>query len=208
MCHDILPNGYVLQNTQIHHAPALADLQTAIFPTLSPSERMGIAHYAAHIQIFPEGQFVVLDGQKPIAMSTTMRHALTLEDHTFLEISGNMMLTTHQPQGDWLYGLDMGVLPPYRGRGLAKALYQARQQMCYSLGLKGQVTVGMPNGYLNYAHKMDLNTYFKHLISGELTDPTVSAQQKIGFKIVRLIHNYLNDPQCGNGGVLMVYKAE
>ncbi len=201
-----LPQGYVLRNTDQTHISALAALQDTIFPTLSPDERMGIKHYEAHIRIFPEGQFVILDGDKAIAMSTTMRHALTLEDHTFLEISGNMLLTTHDPDGDWLYGLDVGVLPEYRGQGLAKAIYQARHETCIALGLKGQVTVGMPNGYLNYADKMDLDTYFEAIVAGTIKDPTVSAQQKIGFEIIRLIHHYLDDPQCGHGGVLMINK--
>jgi hypothetical protein len=30
----------------------------------------------------------------------------------------------------------------------------------------------------------------------------------LGFELVRLIHNYLEDPQCGNGGVLMVLSIE
>jgi hypothetical protein len=41
-----------------------------------------------------------------------------------------------------------------------------------------------------------------------LTDPTVSVQQKMGGKIQRLIHNYLDDPQCGNGGVMMILLAD
>ncbi len=202
----LLPQGFTIQNTEVRHAPALAHLQELIFPTLSPAERMGIAQYEAHIQTFPEGQFAIFDGERAIAMTTTMRHALTLEDHSFLEISGNMMLTTHDPNGDWLYGLDVGVLPEYRGKGLARSIYETRQELCRRLGLKGQVTVGMPNGYFQYADQMDLETYYNELVAGTIKDPTVSAQQKIGFQLVRLIHNYLDDPQCGNGGVLMVWE--
>lgn len=197
-----------LINTRPEHAPLLDALQKIVFPTLSPDELMGERHYHEHLKVFPEGQFVVVDEDRVVGMTTTMRHHLTLEDHTFLEISGNMLLSTHESDGDWLYGLDVGVHPDYRGRGLAKQLYRARQELCRQLGLKGQVTVGMPNGYLNYAHEMDLDTYFEALKAGQLTDPTVSAQQKTGFEIIRLIHNYLEDPQCGNGGVLMVLPVE
>lgn len=203
-----LPQGYVLQNTNVQYIRALAALQEVVFPTLSPDERMGERHYLRHLEVFPEGQFMILDGDTAIGMTTTMRHHLTLEDHTFLEISGEMTLSTHEPAGDWLYGLDVGVHPAYRGQGLAKAIYRARQELCRTLGLKGQVTVGMPNGYLQYAGEMDLTAYFEALKSGRLSDPTVSAQQKMGFEIIRLIHNYLEDPQCGNGGVLMVLPVE
>ena len=204
----ILNAGLHLQNTQPQHTKALAALQTIVFPTLSEAERMAERHYRHHLQLFPEGQFVVLDGDQPVAMTSTIRHPLTLEDHTFLEISDHLWLNTHEPTGDWLYGMDMGVHPDYRGRGLARELYRARQETCRQLGLKGQITVGMPNGYFRYADRMPLEQYYELLVKGELKDPTVSAQQKIGFQPIRLIPNYLDDPSCGHGGVLMVLRVE
>lgn len=203
-----LPSGIVIQNTVARHVKALDALQGLIFPTLSPAERMAERHYLHHLMLFPEGQFTVLDGDTPIGMSTTIRHHLTLEDHTFLEISDNLWMNTHEPEGDWLYGMDVGVHPDYRGQGLAREIYRARQETCRLLGLKGQITVGMPNGYARFSSEMSLDTYYKKLVSGELTDPTVSAQVRIGFRLQRLIHNYLDDPQCGNGGVLMILDAE
>jgi GNAT superfamily N-acetyltransferase len=198
-----LPSGLVIQNTTAQYAEALDALQVLIFPTLSPAERLTAQHYLHHLTLFPQGQFVVLDGDICVGMSTTIRHHLSMEDHTFLEISDNLWMNTHQADGDWLYGMDVGVHPLYRGQGIAREIYRARQETCRLLGLKGQITVGMPNGYLNYASEMSLDTYFEQLLSGQISDPTVSAQQRIGFKILRLIHNYLDDPQCGNGGVLM-----
>lgn len=203
-----LPTGLVIQNTLAEHAEALEALQAIVFPTLSAEERMGARHYRHHVSLFPEGQFVVLDGHTPIGMSTTIRHHFTLEDHTFLEISDNLWMNTHEPDGAWLYGMDVGVHPAYRGRGLAREIYRARQETCRLLGLEGQITVGMPNGYAQYADRMTLDAYYAELCAGNIKDPTVSAQQKIGFELVRLIHNYLDDPQCGNGGVLMVLPVE
>jgi GNAT superfamily N-acetyltransferase len=203
-----LPDGLVIQNTEVCHAEALDALQHLIFPTLSDDERMKAKHYLHHIRLFPEGQFVVLHGERAIGMSTTIRYHLALKDHTFLEISDNLWMNTHEPEGDWLYGMDVGVHPNYRGRGLAREIYRARQETCRQLGLKGQITVGMPNGYARYAGQMDLDTYYNGVAAGAIKDPTVSAQQKIGFELVRLIHGYLNDPQCGHGGVLMVLPAE
>lgn len=40
--------------------------------------------------------------------------------------------------------------------------------------------------------------------SGEIFDPTLSVQQKIGFEIRGLIKEYLNYPTCGNAGALIV----
>jgi GNAT superfamily N-acetyltransferase len=202
-----LPQGYVIRQTEARDAAALDVLQQVVFPTLSPEERMAEKHYLHHINIFPEGQFVVLDGEQVIGMTSTIRYHLDLKDHTFLEISDQLWLNTHEPEGDWLYGMDVGVHPDYRAQGIARALYRVRQATCRRLGLKGQITVGMTNGYAAYADQMSLDTYYEALKSGTIKDPTVSAQQKLGFQFIRLIHNYLEDPQCGNGGVLMTLDA-
>ena len=203
-----LAHDYVIQNSLPKHAQALGELQKIVFPTLSPDELMQEKHYDNHIRLFPDGQFVILDGDKIIGMSTTIRYHLSMEDHTFLEASDNLWMTTHEPNGEWLYGMDVGVHPDYRSKGLARVIYRARQELCKALGLKGQITVGMPNGYLKHADEMRLDDYYAEILRGAIRDPTVSVQQKMGFELVRLIHNYLDDPQCGNGGVLMILPVE
>jgi GNAT superfamily N-acetyltransferase len=202
--HKVLKQGYVIQNSEPHHCKDLEKLQKIVFPTLSEDEIMREKHYLNHIKLFPAGQFVILDGDKVIGMSTTIRYHLALEDHTFLEISDGLWMTSHEPNGEWLYGMDVGVHPDYRGQGLGREIYRSRQETCQRLGLKGQFTVGMPNGYLKYADKMSLEEYYKALVKGQIIDPTVSVQQRMGFEWIRLINNYLQDPQCGNGGILMV----
>ncbi|MEO0043207.1 MAG: hypothetical protein RL329_2655 [Bacteroidota bacterium] len=205
--HKVLKQGYVLQNSQPHHCKGLEKLQKIVFPTLAKDEIIREKHYLKHIELFPAGQFVLLDGNKVIGMSTTIRYHYALEDHTFLDISEGLWMTSHEPDGDWLYGMDIGVHPAYRGQGLARAMYRARQETCQELGLKGQLTVGLLNGYHNYQHKMSIEDYYQELLAGRLMDPTVNVQQKMGFEWIRVIHNYLQDPQCGNAGVLMVLDA-
>jgi GNAT superfamily N-acetyltransferase len=201
-------NGYVIKHTSLEYCEALQELQDIVFPTLNPEERMQAQHYRKHIEIFPEGQFMILDGDKAIAMTSTIRYHLAMEDHSFLDISQGLWMTSHEPDSDWLYGMDVGVHPDYRGKGLAREIYRVRQELCQQLGLKGQITVGMPNGYLALSEKMSLDEYATALIKGDIFDPTVSVQQRMGFKLIRLIHNYLDDPQCGNGGILMTLEAE
>lgn len=202
-----IKNGLIIENTTPEYAEALQELQDIIFPTLSPDERMQARHYLKHLELFPQGQFLIRDGKKVVGMTTTIRYHLSMEDHSFLDISQGLWMTSHEPEGDWLYGMDVGVHPEYRGLGLAREIYRVRQELCRRLKLKGQITVGMPNGYLQLADKMTLDEYADALIKGDIFDPTVSVQQRMGFRLIRLIHNYLEDPQCGNGGILMTIAA-
>lgn len=200
-------NGWVIQTPDPQHAEPLEALQRRVFPTLSEEEILTASHYRRHLEIFPEGQFVVLDGEKVIGMSTTMRSRFSDAPHTFLEISGNLWLTTHQPEGEWLYGLDLGVDPAYRQQGIAREIYRARQETARQLGLKGQLTVGMLNGYAAHRNYMTVEEYFEKLQQGQISDPTVSVQQRLGFRVLKLMKNYLDDPACGNAGVLMTLDA-
>jgi len=196
-----------ITNTLPRHAEPLEELQRIVFPTLTDEERLKAPHYLKHIELFPEGQFVALDGQRVIGMTTTIRLDFDFEhiDQTFADIIAGGWCTTHEPDGPWLYGVDVGVQPDYRGRGIGKALYKARHDLAMRLALKGQVTVGMLSGFGQVKHLMTAQQYYEKLLAGEISDPTVSMQMKAGFQPRGLLPGYVNDPVCDNWGVLLVW---
>ena len=205
--------GWRVAPTAPGHGEALAELQRIVFPTLDPSERFGAGHYRRHVEIFPEGQFVALADERPntpIAATTTLRLNLDLDNpqHRFPEFLGGLFLTAHDPKGEWLYGADVGVHPSWRRRGIARALYAARQSTAVRLGLRGQLTVGMLNGYGAAADRMSAAEYYEGLVAGEIQDPTVSAQMRIGFRPGGLIPGYVQDPRCRGYGVLLTLPAD
>ena len=203
--YQLMPDGLVVQNTRAEHVEQLEELQKIIFPTLSSEEHIRAVHYLRHLEVFPEGQFVITDKDHVIGMTTTMRTNFDFAnyEHTFAETIAGGWLTNHNPNGDWLYGLDMGILPAYRGRGLARILYRARHEMAKTLGLKGQLTVGMMSGYGAVSDQMSGEAYYQELLTGKRKDPTLSKQMKIGFEPIALMPEHVNDPVCGNYGVLI-----
>jgi 4-aminobutyrate aminotransferase/(S)-3-amino-2-methylpropionate transaminase len=205
-----LPNGLVVQQTGPQHAPQLEALQRVCFPTLDDAERFKAAHYLKHLDLFPDGQFVVVDGEAVVAATTTLRLRFDFEHvaHTFSDIIQGGWLTSHVPDGDWLYGADVGVDPAYRGRGLATALYAARQELVWRLGLKGQVTAGMIPGYGAVKDTMSAQAYYEGVVDGRIRDSTLSMQLRVGFEPRALLANYLNDPASGNYSVLLVLDAD
>jgi len=198
-------SGLVVQNTRPEHTAQLEELQRIVFPTLVEDELILEKHYLNHLKIFPEGQLVITDKDRVIGMTSTMRSRFDMGNyqHTFKETFAGGWMTNHEPEGDWLYGLDIGIHPDYRGLGLARLLYRARHTIARQLGLKGQITVGMMSGYGALGEALTGEQYYLELIAGKRTDPTLSPQMKIGFVPIALVPGYLNDPVCGNFGVLI-----
>jgi 4-aminobutyrate aminotransferase/(S)-3-amino-2-methylpropionate transaminase len=204
------PDGLVVMHARPEHAPQLEELQRICFPTLDDAERFKAAHYLRHLELFPDGQFVVLDGDAVVGATTTLRLHVDFErvTHTFADIIQGGWLTSHEPDGDWLYGADVGVNPAYRGRGFATALYAARQETVWRLGLRGQVTAGMIRDYGAVKDRISAQDYYQGVIEGRIRDSTLSMQLGVGFEPRALLANYLNDPVCDNYGVFLVLGAE
>ena len=200
----------LIRKMEKRDAPQLAHLQEVVFPDLIPEERMEDIHFSSHVDLFPEGQWVAEIDGKIAGSTSSIRyhfHPEHPEMHRFADLFDDGFMRTHQPEGNWLYGMDMAVFPEYRGLGIARKLYRARQNLVRELGLEGQVTVGMLNGFAAHSTQYTLEKYYQALVDGVLKDPTVSVQQKIGFKLCGLMKDYLSDPTCGNAGVLLVLPA-
>ena len=205
-----LADGIVIAQARPEHAAQLEGLQRICFPTLADDERFKQAHFLKHMQLFEDGQFVALDGEHVVGATATVRLNFDLQhvDHTFADIIQGGWLTSHQPDGTWLYGADVSVRPEYRGRGLATALYAARQEVVWRLKLKGQITAGMIPGYGALKQTMPAEKYYQDVLAGRIRDPTLSMQINVGFEPRALLANYLNDPVCDNYGVLLVLESE
>ena len=204
-----LDNGLVVMHARPEHAEQLEALQLVCFPTLADEERFKARHYRKHLELFDEGQFVALDGDRVVGATATIRMHFDFAhiDHTFGDIIQGGWLTSHEPDGDWLYGADIGVDPAYRGQGLATALYAARQELVWRRGLKGQVTGGMLRGYGAVKHEMSAEDYYAGVVAGRVKDATLSMQLAVGFEPRALLKDYLNDPVSDNYCALIVLDA-
>jgi GNAT superfamily N-acetyltransferase len=204
--------GLAVCRTRPEHTAALEELQRIVFPTLAPEERFLAEHYCKHIEMFPEGQFCVVDeaSGQVVGMTSTIRMTFDFAhpDHTFADVIQGGWLTSHDPTGPWLYGADMGTHPAYRRRGIARALYAARHETVHALGLAGQLTVGMPSGYGALSSTMTADAYYAELVAGTREDPTISAQRRIGFELRGLVPGYINDPVCDRYGIVLVLPAD
>ncbi len=167
----------------------------------------------AHIERFPEGQFAAQRTGGPgagacIGMASTMRTSRppTAPPLPWLDAIGDMRLGAHEPNGDWLYGVEMAVHPMYQGHGIGSGLYAARFALVKHLNLRGMYAVGMLMGYHRYAESMNVVEYGERVIAGEIKDPTVSMQLNRGFRAERVVTDYCAEPAAGDAGVLIVWE--
>jgi GNAT superfamily N-acetyltransferase len=195
-------------NSRLEMVEQLEAVQRASFPTLAEDEIITAAHYAAQIKRFPEGQFSVLnEADEVVACSTDFRTTVDFDhfEHRYIEAVDHNWLGNHDPTGDWLYGADIGVAPTYRRRGLGRLLYGARRDLIRRLNLRGHVAGGMLKGYGKVKDQMSAESYLEKVKAGELFDPTVSVQLKVGFKIHGIINNYVDDPSCDHKAAFIVW---
>ena len=71
---ETLPLGIVVVPMQTNHAEQLEALQRIVFPDLAEEELLHADQYRRHVEIFPEGQFVALDGDKVVGATSTIRY--------------------------------------------------------------------------------------------------------------------------------------
>lgn len=166
----------------------------------------------AQKQRFPEGQFVAIRISGPgaghaAAMAVTMRTSRppTAPILPWMEAIGDLRIGAHEPEGDWLYGVEMAVRPMYQGGGIGTALYEARFDLARRLNLRGWYAIGMLMGYRRRAEEMDVAEYGEKVIARQLKDPTVTMQMNRGFRAERVITDYVDEPAAGNAGVLIVW---
>ena len=197
-------------NSQLDMVEQLAAVQRAAFPTLAAAERITAAQYAAHIRLFPQGQWAVLTAAGQVVACATDFRTSAIDfapyEHRYIEAVAGNWLSRHDPRGAWLYGADIGVLPAYRRRGLATMLYQARQEVIRRLNLRGHVAGGLLAGFGVYKATMSAEAYVAQVIAGELFDPTVSVQLKRGFTVHGIMHHYVDDPACDGKAALLVWR--
>ena len=159
---------------------------------------------------FPGGQFVAVLGEQLVGYCATFRisEAVGLAPHNWTEITGNGYASRHDPDGDWLYGMEVCVDPDVRGYRVGQRLYNARKQLCQDLGLKGVVFVGrLPTLQRRRKRFATVREYVDQIIAGKQRDPVLSFQLHNGFEVHGIVDHYLDaDLESMGCGVHLVWR--
>jgi len=187
----------IIRNTRLDDIEKIVKLQQDSFPILARYDNIWHPEeLKSHLQIFPLGQFVVVeeDGEV-VGSASTLIVTLNPEyaEHTWKGITSDGMFTDHNPNGDSLYGADISIHPKFRHEGIGSMLYGARKELVLRLGLRRMISGGRLFNYQDYADKMSAFEYANKVINGELHDPVLSFELDNGFKFIKVLPEYLDD---------------
>ncbi|WP_316815027.1 bifunctional GNAT family N-acetyltransferase/carbon-nitrogen hydrolase family protein [Pedobacter nyackensis] len=145
------------------------------------------------LKLFPEGQLCIAVDDKVVACSLSLivDYDEYGDKHTYKNITGDYSFSTHDPEGDVLYGIEIFVHPDYRGLRLGRRLYEARKELCESLNLKSIIAGGRIPGYHQYADKLSPRQYIDKVKAKEIFDPTLTFQLSNDFHVRKVLKNYL-----------------
>ncbi len=186
----------------------------ALVETAYPEEEIPTyptAQLRGQISVFPEGQFVAVYGDEVVGYMATFVIAsdIALRPHTWNQITGGGYASTHDPEGDWLYGMEVAVHPGYRGLRIGQRLYNARKKLCTEMNLKGIVFGGRLPSWRRQSKKygQDVLAYMDAVQKNQARDPVMSFQLRNGFEPIGVLPDYLpNDHDSMGLAVHMVWN--
>lgn len=192
------------------YAEAMQDLMHLVYRTTraDPDGTFTAAMFKRHMQLFPDGQFIALDAGRVVGLTASMRipfdPAQPFIEGWYTTISDGW-LDRHDPQAEWMYGVESCVHPDYRSLGIGGKLMDARFAVAQELNLRGLVAGSAIIDYYRYADSVTPQDYVRGVVAGQYFDTNLSKQLKKGFSALALIPDYLPDPETRGWGVIIVW---
>ncbi len=195
----------IVRNWTKEDIPGIIACHIAAYSDYPASMQFDERLYEMQLEAFPEGQFLAeIDGEV-VGYCTSL--IVQLDDNThgysYSEITGGYTFGTHEPAGDTLYGADIAVHPQHRGKRIASLLYEKRHALMRHYNLRRMVAYGRIPGYSAVAGKMTPEQYVKKVESGELKDSALNAHLRAGYKVKRVLLNFLPDDASLNYSTLL-----
>ena len=146
---------------------------------------------------FREGCFVGVLNDQIVAYSASLiiDEKAALTPHTWKAITGGGFASTHNSQGDYLYGFETCVDPAIRGHRIGQRLYNARARLVKFENLKGIVFGGRIPNYRKKANKLSPQEYVDQVKNKVIRDSTLGFQLRNGFEVIGILENYLRSDQ-------------
>lgn len=162
----------------------------------------------APLKVFPDGYFIAsVDGTPAGSFSSTViNNDLDHPIATWEEIASAGLLTKHNPNGNALYGVAIGVSYKYRGLKIRSLLLERVKEFAVELNLEFLFFGARIPSYHKYS-EMDVQEYVdKKDENGQRFESELRLFENCGFKIDKILPGYMSgdwtDPASLDFGVL------
>ncbi|MFM1814432.1 MAG: Hydrolase YhcX [Pseudomonadota bacterium] len=186
---------------------ALSELSRRVYGNVAYHR---VSEIRGQINNFPDGQFVAEYEGRIVGHCATfiVSERLAKSPHTWAEITGHGFASRHNPNGDWLYGMEVSVDPQYRRLRIGQRLYDERRRLCENLELQGIVFGGrMPGLSRRIKQVGSAEAYLEEAQARNVRDPVIAFHLANGFVPIGVLANYLpSDKQSLGYATHMIWK--
>lgn len=191
----------IVRNARVKDIPHIRSLVSRVYRA-SGMGTYSRAMLLGQIHNFPEGQFVAEYEGAIVGYCATflIDGDIALQPHTWNEITGGGYASRHDPNGDYLYGMEVCVDPDYRGLRLGQRLYDERKKLARSWDVKGIVFGGrIPSLAKRLRRYGTPDAYLEEVKANRLRDPVLTFQMRNGFEVLGLLPRYLPEDKESEG---------
>ncbi len=186
-----------VRNTTPADFDAIGELCLRVYPSSPPWTN---EHLASHLNVFPEGQLVAVNGEDGRLVGMAASLIVRWDNYdpltSWREFTHGGHFTNHDPEGRTLYGAEVMVDPALQRRGIGRKLYAERRALVQRLGLLRIRAGARLRGYSKVADRMSPEEYVTKVVRAELDGPTLSFQLHEGFDVIAVVSEYLHyDPE-------------
>ncbi len=197
----------LVRNAELKDVDAILALQNRAYPSMTPDLP---AMIRGQIAAFPDGQFIVEYEGEVVGWcaSFIIDEASAFAPHDWAGITGGGFAARHDPDGDWLYGMEVAVDPGRRRLRIGQRLYDARVSVCEDWDLKGVVFGGRLSGYKRKRRTYKTpESYLAAVEAREIKDPVLNFQIRMGYEPAGVLRGYYpEDTDSAGHAARMVWR--
>jgi predicted amidohydrolase len=196
-----------IRTAKVEDITQIKDLIKKVYPVMGTYSEDTIR---GQITNYPDGHFVIELNGKIVAYSASiiLSEKLALKEHNWKEVTANGFASTHDPNGEYLYGYETCVDPDVRGHRLGSRIYNQRKRLAKFERLKGIVFAGRIPGFHKKVKKVkNVEDYINQVKNKKIKDSTLGFQLRQGFEVIGVIKDYLpSDKESMGYGVHLLWK--
>lgn len=197
----------VIRNAKLGDISAIRTLVARVYPedkTYTKDMLRG------QINTFKQGQFVAEYEGRIVGYCATfiVEERFALKPHTWDEITGRGFASKHNPDGHYLYGMEICVDPSARRIRIGQRFYDERKKLCRFLRLKGIVFAGRLPGLRKKRNQVEGPLdYIQQVKDKKIRDQVLSFQIRQGFEVIGILKGYLpHDAESMGFATHLVWK--